>query len=333
MSDELDDKFLSNLFKQIRLGYTKIEFKGRSCFVKHSTVDGLDKLDEYYCIFLSKSEKMGVMREKEIFKLLDEEGIWTKSDDDDLLKKSSELENLNKTLSNLILEREKVSILKRIKEIEEATLSKKREKAGLIKNTAEEYAERKSNEIFIMEALFKDEGFNELFYTKQEFEELDSSEISEIYSLYNNSLKIFSEKNLKQLSISGVFFTIYNLYSKDVSRFFDKHPMSLTFYQMNLLNYAKMFTSIFENNEIPDNIRNDANKIIKHLKDSKDAKKKVQKMSSKAENSDGFSFAGAKSEDLKKMGVEKVGTKDIHTVAKDKGGNLNMEDFMKMHKK
>ena len=102
---------------------------------------------------------------------------------------------------------------------------------------------------------------------------------------------------------------------------------------MNLLNYAKMFTSIFENNEIPDNIRNDANKIIKHLKDSKDAKKKVQKMSSKAENSDGFSFAGAKSEDLKKMGVEKVGTKDIHTVAKDKGGNLNMEDFMKMHKK
>ena len=94
-----------------------------------------------------------------------------------------------------------------------------------------------------------------------------------------------------------------------------------------------MFTSVFENHDIPSEIRNDAEKILKHLKDSKDAKKKVEKISNKAQNSDGFSFAKATDKDFEKMGVEKRGTKDIHSIAEDKGGDLDMEDFMKMHKK
>ena len=333
MSNEIDEKLLSNLFKQVRLGYTKVNLRGRECFVKHSSIDDIDQMDESYSHFLLKSKKMGVMREKEIFELLDKEGIWTKEDDDDLLKKSNELDNLKKTLSSLILEKEKTQIVKRIKEIEESTLSKKREKASLVKNTAEKYAERKSNEQFIINCLFKDKELKEEFFSQQEFDELDSSDLSEVYSMYNDSVKIFSEKNLKQLSISGVFFSMYSLYSKDLSNFFKKHPMELTFYQINLLNYAKMFTSIFENHEIPNDVRDSAEKILKHLKDAKDAKNKVEKISNKAKNSDGFSFAKATDKDLKKMGVDKRGTRDIHDIAEEKGGELNMDDFMKMHKK
>jgi hypothetical protein len=109
--------------------------------------------------------------------------------------------------------------------------------------------------------------------------------------------------------------------------------MELTFYQINLLNYAKMFTSIFENHEIPNDVRDSAEKILKHLKDAKDAKNKVEKISNKAKKSDGFSFAKATDKDLKKMGVDKRGTRDIHDIAEEKGGELNMDDFMKMHKK
>lgn len=333
MSNEIDEKLLSNLFKQIRLGYTKVKLRGRECFIKHSGVEDIDKMDASYSYFLLKSEKMGVMREKEILELLDKEGIWTKGDDDDLLKKSNELDNLNKTLSNLILEKEKVSIVKRIEEIEKTTLNKKIEKASLIKNTAEAYAEKKSNEQFIINSLFKNEELKDPFFSQQEFDELDAISLSSVYKFYNKSLENFSDRNLKQLSISGAFFSVYNLYSKDVSNFFKKHPLELTFYQINLLNYAKMFTSVFENHDIPSEIRNDAEKILKHLKDNKDAKKKVEKISNKAQNSDGFSFAKATDKDFEKMGVEKRGTKDIHSIAKDKGGDLNMEDFMKMHKK
>jgi len=36
---------------------------------------------------------------------------------------------------------------------------------------------------------------------------------------------------------------------------------------------------------------------------------------------------------MKELGVEKPKGKDIHKLAQEKGGELTMEDFMKMHKK
>ena len=40
----------------------------------------------------------------------------------------------------------------------------------------------------------------------------------------------------------------------------------------------------------------------------------------------------ASKEDLEDIGIRKTG-KDIHEIAKEKGGELSMEDFMEMHKK
>jgi hypothetical protein len=94
-----------------------------------------------------------------------------------------------------------------------------------------------------------------------------------------------------------------------------------------------MFTTIFENKEIPEDISNDAEKIIKYLEESKIKKKKAQRVLDKSNSSDGFSYVGATRKDLDSMGVKKQGGKDIHSLAADKGGELSMEDFMKIHKK
>ena len=109
--------------------------------------------------------------------------------------------------------------------------------------------------------------------------------------------------------------------------------MDLSFFQVNLLNYAKLFTSIFKNHKIPDNIRNDAQKILDFIEEDGVKKKQVEKAIDKANESDGFSYARAKDSDLEKLGVNKKGTKDIHKVAEEAGGELSMEDFMKIHKK
>ena len=333
MPDELDSKFLSNLFKSIRKGFSEVEIDGKPCFIKHATTSDVEKLNSYYEKFFQKSKKMGVMEEKELIELLDKEGVWTKKDDDELFKKETELDGLKKTFKNLLLEKEREPIKKRIDEIEGDVVNTKKKKSALLKNTAEKYADRKSNEMFVYDCLFKTEDLKEYFFTKDEFDEIDSEDLSKIYKKYNESLKVFSEKNLKQLSIGAYFYSIFNLYSDDLTNFFKKHPIDLSFYQINVLNYAKMFNKIFENHEIPDNIRGDAEAILKHIEESKDKKKRAEKISSKAQSSDGFSFAKAEAKDLEDMGVDKRGTKDIHNIAKEKGGDLSMEDFMKMHKK
>ena len=333
MPHDLDSKFLSNLFKSLRLGFSEIKIEGKACFVKHANTSDMEKLNNYYKYFLEKSKSMGVMEEKELVEILDKEGIWTKKDDDELFKKEKELESLKNTLKNLLLEKEKEPIEKRIKEVSLEVLKIKNKKESLLKNTAEKYADRKSNEKFVRDCLFKTEKLDETFYTEEEFDEIDSENLSSLYKKYNDCLVDFSEKNLKQLSISSFFYSIFNLYSDDLTRFFKIHPMDLSFYQINLLNYGKMFNKIFENHEIPDNIRDDAEAILNHLEDVKSKKKRAEEVSQKAQSSDGFSFAKAKAKDLENMGVDKRGTKDIHSAAKDKGGDLSMEDFMQMHKK
>jgi hypothetical protein len=333
MPDEKDPKFLANLFQKIRLGFSETEVGGKPCSVRHANTPDIEKLNYYYQSFFEKSKNMGVMEEKELLELLDKEEVWTKKDADELFKKENELKNLKKTISNLLLEAEKKPIQKRIDEIDEEISGVIDKRDSLLKNTAEKYADRKSNEMFVRHCLFKDKELKEEFYTSEEFDEIDSQDLSDLYTTYNKTLKDFSEKNLKQISISSFFFSIFNLFSDDLTGFFKIHPMELSFYQINLLNYAKMFNKIFENHEIPENIRNDADAILKHIEDVKNKKKRAEEVSQKAQSSDGFSFAKAKAKDLENMGIDKRGTKDIHSMAEDKGGDLSMEDFMKMHKK
>ena len=225
---------------------------------------------------------------------------------------SVELKNLEQTLINLFKESEKNPIKKRINEIEEETKKSKKIRNELTRISAEKYADKKSNEAFLQKTLFKDVKCKILKWTKEEFDELDVFVLQDLYNEYNEVMKKFNDENIKQLSISGIFKSLLNIYNKDVSNFFKKHPLDLSYYQINLLNYGKMFSTIFENKEIPDEISNDANKILTYLKESKVKKEKAQKVLDKSNNSDGFSYVGASKEDLEKIGVRKQKGKGIH---------------------
>ena len=274
-----------------------------------------------------------MFRKEGLMKTLEDQGVWSKKDEDILYKLKDENKNLQKTFNNMVIERDKEPIKKRIDELQKLIKKKKKERESVVTNTAEDYASKKSTEKFLYYCLFKDEDLKEKLFTKEEFEEIGYSELSEIYVKYNEAQKKFEEKNLKQLSITPIFKSIYNLYSEDLTGFFKKHPLDLSFFQVNLLNYAKLFTSIFKNHKIPDNIRNDAQKILDFIEEDGVKKKQVEKAIDKANESDGFSYARAKDSDLEKLGVNKKGTKDIHKVAEEAGGELSMEDFMKIHKK
>jgi hypothetical protein len=326
-----DNKFFENLFLEIKDGFSEFDFQDQVLYIKHSDLNQLKVINDNYEFFLGRAKKMGIPTEEQVLQDLEEGDLWTKKDESLYQSLEIEISNIKKTLSNLFVEKEKNNLKQRLNEAEKEYLEKKNIRSALTLNSAEQYAERKSNEKFVFHSLYKDKECSNLFYNDDEFDEIDNKELSELYVIYNNCAEKFSNKNLKLLSISQMFTSLLNIYSKDLSNFFKKHPLDLTFYQINLLNYGKLFLSIFQNHEIPESISKDPEKILEHIDKSKKIKK--ENLKEKSSKSDGFSYAGATQKELEKMGGKKQKGVDIHSIAGEKGGELSMDDFMKIHKK
>ena len=336
MPDDLPDKkLLEKIFRDIRLGFSSFTYGGKTCFVKHASHHQTDILNQSYEEYYNKATSKGVMTEKELLETLEEQEVWSSKDENLFEKKEIEMENLKKTSANLIVKAQRNSFEKRIKDLEETLLKHRNKRNSLVKNTAEEYASKRANEIFMFNSLFKDREFKEMFFSEEEFDNLNKIELSEVYIEYNKSIEMFSQENIRQLSIESFFTSLFNLFDKDVSNFYGKEVFDLSYYQINLLNYGKLFVKIFENKEIPKGIQKDAGKILEYLEESETKKKAAKTASEKAQSAAGFSYRGATREDLEEAGINTKGAMDIHELAKEEGkdGELDMEDLMKIHKK
>jgi len=330
-----DDKNLENIFLEIIQGFSSTTFSETPVFVKHSDLKDMALLRREYDRYLNKAKKMGLMTEEELLKFLDEQNTWTEEEEKESTKKRSEIRNLKKTVENMIIKSQRESIEKRIEKLKKDVESSEKKRNQLIRNTAEEYVEKKSNEQFIYHCFFKDKDFKKKFFTEEEFEELDKFDLSRLYETYNKCLLNLSSDNIKQISIEPFFTSILNLFGSDVSKFFNRGHFDLSYYQINLLNYAKMFLNIFKNQEIPEKIRDNAVEIMDYIQDSDKKAQKIKASKEKMQASSGYSYMGASREDMKEAGLDVSGAKDLHEIAQEegKGGDLDMEDFLRIHEK
>jgi hypothetical protein len=333
MPDDPDSKELTKTFIEISKGFSELEISGTLCYIKHPTMEDFERNGELYERYLEKAKKMGVPTKEEVLDSLNKEGLWTFEEENEIEKIKIEQDNLKKTLKNLVLDQEKIPIKKKIKEVSEKLKKITEKRDSLIPQTAEAYANKKSNEEYLRFSIFKQKDLSELYYSEDEFNEIEIDELIKIFLKYNQSLNKFSEDNIMKIAVSDFFINIFNIYGEDKSDFFKKHPLDLTFYQKNLLNLGKTFDVIFKNYQIPSKIKKDPQKILDHIEEGNNKKKKLENISQKSNQSDGFSYAKAKRKDLEKMGVNTKAARDIHDIANDKGGELDMEDFMKIHKK
>jgi hypothetical protein len=330
-----DNKNLENIFLKLMQGFSRTEFSGTPVFIKHTDLNDMGFLRDMHDRYLNKAKKMGVMTEKELLDFLDKEKTWTKEEEEESSKKREEIKNLKKTVSNLIIKAQRKSMEKSIEKLEKGIRISEEKRGHLIRNTAEEYAGKKSNESFISRCFFKDEKLTERFFTDEEFEELDRSELATLYNIYNEALLEFSTDNVRQISIEPFFTSILNLFGSNVSKFFNRNHFELSYYQINVLNYAKMFLNVFKNKEIPEKIRDNAKEIMDFMQDSDKKSKRVQDSKERLNASSGYSYMGASKEDMVEAGLDVSGTKDLHDVATEEGkdGSLDMDDFIRIHEK
>jgi len=326
---EEDDHFYRKIFRDICLGYTKVNQDDKTFFVKHfHSNDYLDfTFKEKY--FLEKAVKRGIPTEAESLKQAKDGGLWTDKDESFIDSQEYFVENLKKTKVNLNLKSERDAHQKVIDEEEQKLFLKKQEKVKILGSTAESYASKQMNDFFITSAFYSSPEFKQKLFSEDVFNEMSYSEIA-YYIKINNSLnKVLNEDTIQRVVLEEFFFPFMYLCEKP-TELFGKAAVDLTNNQLSILTYSRVFKNVLDNNsDIPDKIRKDPDALLEYAKSSKSKEKMKEHL-----DKDGVSTVfGATKEDYEYMGVDSSsvrGSDSLSNMAKKKGGSLNMDDLMKL---
>ncbi|MFZ9354376.1 MAG: hypothetical protein ACO25L_06135, partial [Candidatus Nanopelagicales bacterium] len=151
-----------------------------------------------------------------------------------------------------------------------------------------------------------------------------------IIKQYSEVYKNINDSTIQYLVLQD-FFNLYMPFAENPTEFFGKSVCELTYNQVKLLIYARFFKNVFQQNDkMPQEIKNDPDKIIDYVNANENAKKAIENKNNKENQA--TSIVGATSEDLEYIGLKAKGQKTLSLAdeAKKKGGSLSMDDMMKI---
>ena len=325
MTDEPpDDTLLRKILSEIVAGSSRTKGMPEKAYVKHFSNEDQMALESHYRKMFDKAKENGLPTEEEAFALLREQDLWSEKDESEYQSDLKYLDGLNETKKNLIIPSQINQIDEDIKEAQERIDKKEKERRSLLSETCENYARNKSNDYSIYLSFYKNKKCTKKFFSKEEFEELSKQELTEWFLKHVEATKDVTIDNIKYLAISNVFSMFYNILTgKQLFNFFEKPIYEYTFFQLNLLNYAKILNSIMENIEkIPESVKKNPDQLIAFA----EAKSRNKDMVEKSQNKQGFSVMGASKNDMNEIGVSDELSVSPFQLAKEKG-SLTIEDF------
>lgn len=305
-NDEDKDSSLRKAFLDIVKGYSRSSLNGKALFIKHLNILDQDFLDDKFQEKLKSFKKIGIESEKAILERLDKAGEWTSADEHQLTQQKDFVKNLEKTKKALVIPSQIEQVKGRIEhansQVEEIELKKR----NLLSESAESFANRYLNDISIYYAFFSDPELSEPFYSQEDFDHLDRKDIYKLVSIYNKSSERISITTIKNLALSGLFVNYFNINEKQGNELFRRPTIELSFYQLNLITYAKVFKSIFKNiPDIPEDMRDDPEKLLEFAESGHKLKEKLEELKKKNARSGqnrAQSVVGASKKDLEKWG-------------------------------
>mgnify|MGYP003641602440 CR=1 FL=1 len=323
-TDRPTDQELRRTFCDITQGFTSAPLRDKTVFIKH-----LGQVDQYLVEerreeIYEKAKAKGLPTNKEAIEVLIENDVWSEQEERDIVSNQDYLNNLLDTKKNLIIPSQISSINEDINKASEDLNKLKAKKSSLLTQTCETYANLKSNDFSVYLCLHKDKTTNEKFFSWDEFSELSKNEIRALLELYAQSSSHLDIEKVKYLSVSSIFSLYYNIIGSDnLHNFFRKPIYELTFYQLNLLNYARVLNSILENVDgIPEAIRQEPDDLLAYA----ESKRKNKNVVDRSKDKQGFSVMGATKKDMDEMGIADETTVSPFDLAGSKG-SLTLEDF------
>jgi|694.fasta_scaffold03053_12 hypothetical protein len=314
-------------FRDICQGYTLINCSFGKLYFKHINISDQVLLDESKEDYLKEAKNRGIPTIEESLINLKEEGYWTDVDERAIKQEEVFLHKITEQKKNTYL-KSQIDILN--KQLNDSLLKineLKNKRNSYLGNTCEHYAEQRVTEEFLKFTIYKDKNLDTLFYLEEEFDNINSDNLSELIKIYNSILNNFSDSKIQKLVLED-FFSYYMPYCEDPIHFYGKPIINLTYNQLRLILYARYFKNILSTNDkIPENYKKDPDKLIDYVNANEKAKEKMQQKDNQA-----TSIVGATKEDYKYINMDKGNTKNVSLAeeAKKKGGSLDMKDLMKL---
>lgn len=234
---------LKKIYGEIILGFSRGNVFGRGCIIRHFTPKDQAEIDSEFIFYLERAKREGLLEESDKIKELIKTGDWSEDNDIKLSNLSLELGNLKNTKTQLIFKEQIQPIEDRIVKVSEELNKLSQEKASLIGITADSFANKKINELYIY-CSFYDEDNSKRLFGKEEFRDFDYSEIDTIARHYNEVTENFRDSNLKRAALNPSFQNYLSLCGDNISSFFGKPIIDLSFYQCELISYGRYFKHI-----------------------------------------------------------------------------------------
>lgn len=338
MDKEVQQRTLRKAFSDIARGYSSAFLGKKRLYIKHLSHHDQVDLDVLYKSFLDEGIADGLESEKDVLKRLAEDGVWTAQDEKELVELEAVIERLAEGKKVLYRKSEIDNQNKEIAEYRKKFTLKQRQKIQFLGLTAESFAEKKINEYYIIESFFEDDKFTKKYLSDEMFDNLSDKEINEIVGVYNQEMEVIGDKNIKLLAIQNFFQLYWSLSGDNLHGFFGVPICDLTYAQIKLSSYGRTFKDIMAKaSTLPDDIREDPDKILDYIRAGENAKEKMEGKSSQGPKEDGAvasTLIGAKSEDYKSIGVKDKGAVSLSEELKKKQAEgkkgLNMQEMMQL---
>ena len=317
-------------FRDIKNGFSEIKVLENLFYLKHLSLEDQVDIDQVYDHYFDEAKNRGVPTNDETLKRLIEEKQWSAKQESLIKQEEDFIDNLNKQKKSLYLKSEIQRINADIESGQKRLYDLKNTKAAFFNRTAESYAEERVNDFYILKCLYKDKSLSKPAFEEDQFDNIDSETLTCIIKQYSEVYKNINDNTIQYLVLQD-FFNLYMPFAENPTEFFGKSVCELTYNQVKLLIYARFFKNVFQQNDkMPQEIRNDPDKIIDYVNANENAKKIIENKNNKENQA--TSIVGATSEDLEYVGLKAKGQKTLSLAdeAKKKGGSLSMEDMMKI---
>ena len=276
LKKKIDGKVLRDAYFQILEGYTPATLQGESVWIKHFGIHEQTDVDRHYQGIYDEVREKGLPTEEESLAKLKEDGYWSDEEDAEIAQVKKVIEGLYSNKVKALNKGMETIIEQTIEEREKFLHEKEEKKNSLLHDTCEEFAEKRTNDWVVKLAFHKNKE-GERCYSDEEFDNLSRGEIVELVMLYNECTQTLTNETVKEIASQDFFTSYYTLVQDSPATFFDKPVHEFTFYQVNLLSYARIVSSILKNFDPPDKIKNDTKALLAFASTESKKRKKEQR--------------------------------------------------------
>ena len=290
-------------FAEICEGFSKTFYRDEIIYIKHLSHLDYVYVEDIQLEYEELARNKKLPNEEQKIDFLIKNNLWSKKKESEIEQLKDFITRLNDTKKKQILPSAIREYEAQIKQEEEKLTKILEEKYSMIGMTIESYSQRMVNDYYIINNIYKDKELKNLYFNKQDFEELDDEEVSNIVTIYNNTSNNFSDELLRKLALQDFYQSYYYLCNDNLSYFFGKPIIHLTFHQVKLGNYSKYYKSLLESTDtskIPKDSRYDPDKLENFI----NAKRESDKVLDGVGGNSATSLVGATNKDLEELGLK-----------------------------